>query len=80
MGMTVADRSKSIKGNNGWSNYCQNKATRQSYTYRITCTGEGYYFKGGEQLTEQQMNERFPIGLIDRSAYGHLDGRQRAMF
>ncbi len=76
MGHTIGERSKPLNGNNAWANYAANKRERQNYTLRIDCEGNCFYFKGGEQMTESEFNNRFPIGLINRCTHRHLDSRQ----
>jgi hypothetical protein len=76
MSMTVGNRSKPLNGNGAWANYVANKRERQNFTLRINCEGECYYFKGGLILSENEFNEMFPIGLINRSNHERLDSRQ----
>ena len=77
MGYTIGDRSKDLHGNGAWANYVMTKRNRANYTCRIDCEGECYYLVDGQQLSEQEFNNLFPIGLIDRSKGERLDSRQR---
>lgn len=76
MSLTKGERSKPLKGNNAWLQYCQMKRERNNHTYRIDCTG-GYYLVNGQRMEEAEFNALYPIGLINRSLHEHLDSRQR---
>lgn len=76
MSRTKAEFTKPLVGNGAWAKYAANKRERLNYTLRFDCEGNCFYFKGGETLTEDEFNNRFPIGLINRSLHDRLDCRQ----
>jgi len=56
--------------------YLQNKAAYEKTTFRIKENGEGIYLMDGEEIPEKKFRELHPIGLIDFSKHGLIDGRR----
>lgn len=55
--------------------YVKNKKMRSKFTFTIEPTGESYYNIGGDKVSAKDFDAMFPLGLIDTTRNGHLDGR-----
>lgn len=75
--MTRGDRTKPYSNNGAVAEYLQMKQFRSQYTFSITCEGEMFWNVNGHKMSDQQFNEMYPLGLLNRSTKGKIGHPQQ---
>lgn len=60
--------------------YIQMKMFRSQCTFTITCEGEMYWTVNGHKMSDQQFNEMYPLGLLNRETKGKRIGNSQQIY
>lgn len=77
--MYKAQKAKPIN-NNAIHTYIQMKQFRNDATFRICCDGSCYWIVNGHQLTEDEFNNLYPLGLLNRQTKGKRIGNAQQIY